>query len=75
VLAYLPSSAGSVFGCGQNCPGANRRELAPFGEWQITRKAQLIASKENGWTVKCSEEAGMGAANEESLPTNLQLIG
>jgi hypothetical protein len=41
---------------------------------QITRKAKLLASKESGWTVKCSEDVGMGAANEESLPTNLQLI-
>ena len=35
----------------------------------------MLASKENGATVKCSEDAGMGAAHEESLPTNLQLIG
>jgi hypothetical protein len=41
---------------------------------QITRKAKLLASKESGWIVKCSEDVGMGAANEESLPTNLQLI-
>jgi hypothetical protein len=36
---------------------------------------ELLASKVNGWTVKCSEDAGMGAANEESLPKNLQLNG
>jgi hypothetical protein len=38
------------------------------------RKTKLFASKQNSWIVKCSEDVGMGAAHEESLPTDLQPV-
>ena len=55
-------------------PRSEQKRVGLLRLVQITRKAKLLASKEDGWTVKCSEDVGMGAANEESLPTNLQLI-
>jgi hypothetical protein len=56
-------------------PKSEQKKVGFLKQAQITRKAKLFASEENGWTVKCSEDLGMGDANEESLPTNLQLIG
>ena len=56
-------------------PRSEQKKVGFLQQVQITRKAKLLASKESSWTVKCSEDVGMGAANEESLPTNLQLIG